>query len=379
MLPTYLQVIPLANKVLKMQVYMLCLGLYFLYRALASLKEQRMNRNFFSPSKINNYFALLIILLLGTGCASVKSKDNYSIFKDADKQQEYIAAYNTTLTLWPVPYKEMDIPTTYGTAHVIVSGPENGEPLVLFHGLDASSTMWYPNVASYTKKYRVYAVDYILGSGKSVLKGDRPDMKEMNQWYNEVFNALKLKEFNLAGISIGGWLATSYTLNNQDRVKKLVLMSPVQTFGNMKFNWKTRRTVNFKFFPTRKRLNKALEVLSHHPENIGEEYRNQMYLGTLYTKMSFDMVKMKPFEKKLLNLKIPVLVLAGEYDALCGPKLIKEVKKQLPQAQTALIPDAGHFITNDQQQLTDAKLMEFLSGKVNRETDMHDKVTLNSN
>lgn len=319
----------------------------------------------------------LLSALFIISCSAVKEPGNHALFLDKQKETEYLAAYDETMKLWSVAYEERNIPTKFGTAHVIIAGPENGEPLVLMHGMDASSTMWYPNITSYTSKYRVYAIDHIVSSGKSVLVDERPDKKEVVAWYNEVFDALELKKFNLAGISIGGWLATNYTLYNQDRVQKLVLLSPVQTFGNMKFNWKTRRTVMFKFFPTKKRLSKALDVLSHYPDNISPIYQEQMYLGTLYTKATFDMMGMKPFKHKLQKITVPTLVLAGEYDILCGNKLLAAAKRQMPNAQTYLVPDAGHFITNDQQEITDKKMMEFLNGPVLPKDDQP-KITLNS-
>lgn len=321
---------------------------------------------------------LLLPALLIISCSTSKNVANHALFLDKEKETEYLAAYDNTMKLWPVAYEEKNIQTKFGTAHVIIAGPKNGEPLVLLHGMDASSTMWYPNIKSYTSKYRVYAIDHIVSSGKSVLKDKRPDKNEVVAWYNQVLDSLQLKKFNLAGISIGGWLATNYTLHNQDRVKKLVLLSPVQTFGYMKFNWETRRTVNFKFFTNRKRLRKALEVLSHYPDNISPVYQEQMYLGTLYTHATFDMVGMKPFKDKLSKITVPTLVLAGEYDILCGKELLASAKKRMPNVQTYLVPDAGHFITNDQQAITDKKMMEFLGGKNTPEENESEKITLNS-
>lgn len=312
-------------------------------------------------------------------CATHKEAANHSLFLDKQKETEYLAAYDNTLKLWPVPYEERNITTKFGTAHVIVAGPEDAEPLVLLHGMDASSTMWYPNIKNYTSKYRVYAIDHIVSSGKSVLGDERPDKDEVIAWYNEVLGELQLKKFNLAGISIGGWLATNYTLHNQDRVNKLVLLSPVQTFGHMKFNWQTRRTVNFKFFTTRKRLRKALEVLSHYPDNISPVYQEQMYLGTLYTHSTFDMVGMKPFKEKLKRITVPTLVLAGEHDILCGNELLASAKKRMPNVQTFLVPDAGHFITNDQQEITDKKVIEFLGSiSLTPKNDEQEKITQNT-
>ena len=68
------------------------------------------------------------------------------MFLNQKKRKLYIKSYDNTLKLWDVPFEETDVKTSYGIAHVIICGPKSGETLVLFHGTDASSTMWYPNV-----------------------------------------------------------------------------------------------------------------------------------------------------------------------------------------------------------------------------------------
>jgi pimeloyl-ACP methyl ester carboxylesterase len=305
----------------------------------------------------------ILSLLIITGCSSTKNKSSHDIFTNKKGEQKYIAAYNASLKLWPVPYEEKNIQTSWGTAHVIITGPAKGEPLVLFHGMDASSTMWYPNIKDYSSKYRVYAIDYILEAGKSKLKDKRPNTDEVVQWYNEIFDALNLKKFNLIGASRGGWLATNYTLHHQNRVDKLVLLSPVQTFGLMEFNLKTRRAINFKFFPNRKRLRKTVEALSFYPEKINPKFKEQLYLGTEYSKTTFDMLEMAPFKDDLKNIKVPVLVLVGDHDILCGTDILESAKEKIPHAQTEVVPNAGHFLTIDQKEVVDKKILSFLNSK----------------
>lgn len=160
----------------------------------------------------------LFLLSLFLSCSTTEKASN-CIFINKKAEQKYLAAYNKTMKLWPVPYEEKDINTTYGSAHVIVSGSANAEPLVLFHGLDASSTMWYPNIKTYAKKYRVYAVDNIIESGKSVSKDGKFATKDIVPYYSEVFDALKLDKIYLLGTSAGGWASTYFSIHSKERVK----------------------------------------------------------------------------------------------------------------------------------------------------------------
>ena len=114
--------------------------------------------------KLNPFKIMLpmVAAFLVIGCSATKDTSKNALFKTRKGEAKYIKAYNKSLSLWPVPYTEQDIPTSFGTAHVIISGPVNAEPLVILHGMDASSTMWYPNIKDYSKNYRVYAIDYIM-------------------------------------------------------------------------------------------------------------------------------------------------------------------------------------------------------------------------
>lgn len=302
-------------------------------------------------------------LLLLISCSTSKKASN-CVFVNKKAEQKYIAAYNKTMKLWPVPYEEKDITTTYGNAHVIISGPANAEPLVLFHGLDASSTMWYPNIKTYAKKYRVYAIDNICESGKSVARDGNFTPKDIVPFYSEVFDALKLKKLCLLGTSGGGWTATYYTMYSKDRVKKLVLLAPVETFTHIDLNPETVTAANFKLFPTRNRLNKMLHNFSEKSETINPLFIDQLFIATKATKFSTNILKMVPFNfEEFKSITCPVMVLVGDHDILNKPEIIEIASKTLPNVDAAVIHNAGHFITMDQPQEVDKRVMEFLQKK----------------
>ena len=96
-------------------------------------------------------------------------------FKTPEGEAAYLAAYDAAMKLWPVPYEEMEIPSRFGMTHVVASGPRDAPPLVLLHGYWATLTMWTPNIADFSKDYRVYAIDVMGQPSKSI--PDEPDTK----------------------------------------------------------------------------------------------------------------------------------------------------------------------------------------------------------
>jgi pimeloyl-ACP methyl ester carboxylesterase len=151
-------------------------------------------------------------------------------------------------------------------------------------------------------------------------------------------------------------------VHNPDRVKKLALLSPVQVFGLMEMNTKMRKAVSFKFFPNRKRMRKAVDAMSYRPEKVDEVFKEQLYLATEYSKTTFDMLEMAPFKDDVKLLTMPTLVLVGDHDVLCGPDILEEASEKVPDITAGTVAEAGHFLTIDQQEEVDKRVMDFFAG-----------------
>lgn len=48
-----------------------------------------------------------------------------SAFKSPKGETEYMAAYEASMKLWPVPYEQMDITGGYGGTHLVTAGPKD--------------------------------------------------------------------------------------------------------------------------------------------------------------------------------------------------------------------------------------------------------------
>ncbi|MGK4567767.1 alpha/beta fold hydrolase [Flavobacterium sp. 3HN19-14] len=307
---------------------------------------------------------ILFITPLFISCGASKSSP-FGIFPTKKGQQKYTAAYNKSLkALWNVTYKEDNVRTRFGTAHVLISGPENGKPVILLHGTDASSIMWYPNVKALSAKYRVYAIDFPMEAGKSIATVPEIDNGDILKFYNEVFDHYALKDMTLIGASRGGWIATYLAIQENSGIRKLVLLSPAQTFTGIDQLGKALTGLTLKLFPKRKRLNKFFDQFSFYPKKIRLEYKEQFYLANKFAHSKPGLTKMKRFsDDEIKKLQIPVLVLIGDHDIINDEKCTEKAAELLPQAETGIIKDAGHFLSVDQADVINKRILEFMAKK----------------
>lgn len=293
--------------------------------------------------------------------AEFRTEPEY-ITNPTPNQQDYFEAYDKVLQSWDVAYEELYIKTSKGIAHVVTSGPSDGEPVVLMHGMSASSTMWYPNAKALSSEFRLFAIDLIIEPGKSYKTSDIKNIDEITLWYLEVMEKLRLDSYHLIGTSRGGWLAADLAFHSE-KVKSVILLSPVQTISWMRPSGGLLKNMLNIFYPKEKRALRTMETLSNDPSKIRKDYIEQYRIALKNDSLKKFMVQMRPFSnKKLGELKMPVLVLVGDRDLFNNERSVRLTEKYIPEGEGEVIPNSGHFLSIDQTEVVNGKMLDFLRG-----------------
>jgi len=152
-----------------------------------------------------------------------------SIFRTSEARDRLMEIYDERMADWPIPFEELDVATSYGTVHVIASGPADAEPVLLLHASELSATSWGTNIEAFDG-YRTYAIDHIGEVNRSRLADVDVYPKtreEIADLYAEIADGLGVERSIVVGASNGGFVSMSYAIRYPERVSKLILPGPM--------------------------------------------------------------------------------------------------------------------------------------------------------
>ena len=285
-----------------------------------------------------------------------------SAFKTPEGEAAFLAAYDAAMKLWPVPYEELEIPSRFGMTHVIVSGPKEAPPLVLLHGYMATSTMWAPNIADFSKDYRVYAIDVMGQPSKSIPAEPIRNPEDYAVWLAATLDALHLDRVFLAGQSYGGWLALNFAIVSSERVHKLVLLSPGGGFVPMARQFSLRGMLMV-WFPTRVMVNWFMRWLGITAPDA-RSVRELTYLGLKHFRVPVETLRVMPVlfsDDRLRAMRVPTLLLIGDHEVICDPATaLDRARRLFPDVRGELVPQSSHDMCFTQHGIVDARVLDFL-------------------
>lgn len=109
------------------------------------------------------------------------------------------------------------------TQHVDVQGPESATPLVLLHSLGTDLHLWDLQMPRLTERYRVIRLD-IRGHGLSAIDAQPFKMADLADDVIAVLDHLNIRQFYVAGVSIGGTIAQWVGFKIPERVLGMIII-----------------------------------------------------------------------------------------------------------------------------------------------------------
>lgn len=286
------------------------------------------------------------------------------IFKTIENQQEYLRCYSSSLALFETDCTPLTVPTSLGETHVLRFGVIGKPPLLLLHGMTMSSTMWYPNVKAWLEERCVYAVDVMGDFGRSQPSGAVKSRQDARQWLLEVVNALQLGSTDLAGHSMGGFLALNFALAYPERVSRLVLYAPAGTFHKISFKF-FAKIYPALLFHTEKWIDRAFAWFSGKGEPLQPVFRDQVLAGYRYAKPLLQVMPSVFPKEEFKDYHVPTLLLVGDKEVIYpAGQVVENARSLIPGLVAQLIPGASHSLTMEHADMINRLTLDFLKKPV---------------
>lgn len=303
---------------------------------------------------------LVIGLLIAYGYVLlVVASGQEGVYSSPEVQAQHMAIYDAKMEQWPTPYEDIYVDTSWGTMHVIASGPEDAPPALLLNASAMSGWSWLYNVGELNKYYRTYAIDTLGEVGKSELTDATrypPDGKAYADLHVEITDALGIDKAYVVGASFGGYMATSYALHYPERVEKLALLGPM---GMTPETAKTALKIMFvQLYPLKPIQDNTVRwALGDDPYVLDETEDWFRIVLTDTVPRESRPVTFTP--EQLQSLEVPVLLVIGTRDALTGdPEAVKDLAFNTPDIRGEVL-DSGHLIGVEQADRSNELILEF--------------------
>lgn len=280
---------------------------------------------------------------------------------------------------FPAAFRTEAVQTNGTTLHVRVGG--HGPAVVLLHGYGETGDMWAPLAAELARDHTVVVPD-LRGMGLSARPEGGYDKKTQGQDVAGLLDALGIERTDLVTHDIGNMVGYAFAAQHPPRVGRFVLMdAPLPGIGPWDEIVRGHALWHFSFWgPDAERLVAGRERIyldrfwnefSADPGRFGEASRE--HYARLYARpgaMHAGFEQFKAFDQDARDnqafvaqgkLAMPVLAIGGEMSF--GPTMAAVMRAAATRVQEAVIPDAGHWLMEEQPAATVAAVRAFLDGK----------------
>lgn len=288
--------------------------------------------------------------------------------------------YDSVLQKFPVAYESLYVDTRFGPTHVLAMGAVDQPPLVLLQGMAGSSVLWYKQVADFARHYRVYALDTVGQPGRSAPNAPSFFGNGYVHWLTDALDALKLDQVDLAGVCLGGWVALQMGIHAPQRLKRVVMLSPMGLARAKLFIPKVRRRdsdqsledrlINSSVAPEGanvrfdRELARAMALATRH-------YRLDLAVGMRsdQSKLSKVMTGLRLFNKflwpisrrELGRFANPGLILIGQYEMIYNATAAaRHAQAAMPQVRVEVVAGSGHGTIYDNPEQINPRILRFL-------------------
>jgi len=250
---------------------------------------------------------------------------------------------------------------------VFLEGNNKNKPIIFLHGFPYDHTMWKAQIDVLSEKYFCVTCD-IRGLGESPVGDGQFTMESFVDDLEIIMNELKLEKPILCGLSMGGYVGLRALEKFENKFSAVVLCDTrADADGN---EGKLKRAGAIK------RINKeGLEPFTkdfisncygeHYKQNKKEDFEKRIAKSSAFDPVGVKgsllaMLGRNDTTDYLNKIKIPALVICGEFDALTPPAAMKTLADKINGAEFVVIKNCGHMSPIENPEEVNKAIVGFL-------------------
>lgn len=237
----------------------------------------------------------------------------------------------------------------------------DGPPLLLVHGIGSSSEDWALVARELTRAHRVYAPDLLGWGGSDKPRDGDYSIAAETELIRGFMDAIRLERADVAGVSMGGWIALRLAALHPERVQRLVLIDSAGL--DFPTSLDERAFAPATMDQARHLLWLQSDELPKLPDFVVRDFlrRARAESWVLRASMRTMLTRRDAMDGKLQRVTMPVLLVWGTADRLVPPSVAARFHRELPQSRVVMIPGCGHLAVIECRAKAMPPIVEFLN------------------
>ncbi|MBT3916989.1 MAG: alpha/beta hydrolase [Rhodospirillaceae bacterium] len=244
-----------------------------------------------------------------------------------------------------------------------------GPPAIFLHGIGGNRTSWTSQQLAVADMCTAISWD-ARGYGKSDDYDGPLNFSDFGDDLERLLDARGIEQAHFIGLSMGARILMDFFPRYAERVATLTLCDCFFSYATALSPQKQQEFVDLRQKPLREGKSPAdlapTLIDSLVGPNCSEQARDQLYqslvdihvesyLKTIAATITYDA------SGSLADFNVPVQLIFGEHDKLTPPSIGEAMLEKIPQAQMAVIEDAGHLSNLEQPEAFNEILRDFLA------------------
>lgn len=250
---------------------------------------------------------------------------------------------------------------------VFIEGNSKNKSIIFVHGFPYDHTMWKAQIDELSENYFCVAYD-IRGLGESPVGDGQYTMESFVDDLETIMTKLKLDKPILCGLSMGGYIGLRAMERMQEKFSAVILCDTRSDADNNEGKQKRAAAI--------KRINDeglapfAKGFITNcygdfYKQNHKDDFEKRIAKSSTFSAVGVKgsllaMIGRNDTTEYLDKIKIPALVLCGEFDALTPPPIMKTMADKINDVEFVVVKNSGHMSPIENPEEVNEAVKKFL-------------------